>query len=136
METIQALASWWYWCYPDLANGLYICWSLAIVSFIVSFVYFSWTNKLNDEDGIVHNLLTIIMVHVMGSIFVWVLFPVVIVFGILYILNKLISNWGNNYRELEKSREKRHEENFKRLLDSDPIFKQKYDEIMNNTPKI
>jgi hypothetical protein len=137
METIQKLFTWWYMCYPDLATGLKICWCLGAIGGTGYFLYMSWTDKLNkSHEGPILGTLQILMFSFIGSFFLWGSFPLIIIIGTLYLINGGLSKWGNNYRALEKSKEKRREETLQAMLDSDPVFMQKYKELMNSTPKI
>jgi len=103
---------------------------------ITIFIIESWTGKINKGGNFIPNTLMLIMLSFIGSFLTWVFFPLVIVLGLLFLINKFLCKWGNNYRKLAKSKEKRLEEILKDMLDSDPIFREKYNELIKNTPEI
>lgn len=137
METFKELIGWWYFFTPEhIAYGLKICFFLGSLVCVTIFLYASWKDKLNKGDGFLLNTIQIMGFSFICSFLVWLTIPLLIIIGLLYLLNGGLSKWGNNYRSLEKSKEKRREEVLKDMLESDPVFMEKYKELMNSTPEI
>lgn len=137
MQEITNFLNWWYWCYPDLAHGAYLCLILGVLAFIGIFIHDSWTDQLGkSSDGLFMEIVVTFIMCVVGAIFAWAWCPALIVFGTFCLINKGLSKWGNNYRDLEKSKEERQREALKELIESDPVFMAKYKELMETTPNI
>ncbi len=138
MHSLQDLAYWWYNNYGVTPQpmGVYICGTIAGIIFVGMFLYQSWNDNLRKGDGVLLGTLLILIQCLVGALAVFILFPLMILLGTLWLINGGLSKWGNNYRKLEKSKEKRREDVLRDMLDSDPVFMEKYRELMNSTPKI
>lgn len=146
METLQKLIYIWYNNYPDTSLGISISGTIGVIGVIGLFIYGAWTDKLKLEDGVydtgaykvnyVTNIFKIFIFCLVGAMLIYATSPLIIIIGLLCLIGKVLGKWGNNYRSLEKSKEKRREEILGDMLKSDPIFYAKYNQLMRDTPEL
>ncbi len=137
METFKYLAYLWYNNYPHQSLGIIVCSCIGAVFFIGRFLYDAWNDNItNYDDGPIWYIVHVLAFGLAISMVLFFAFPLILLVGSLYLINMWLSKWGNNYRELEKTKEKRREEVLRDMLNSDPIFMEKYKELMKSTPEI
>lgn len=139
MSIITNFIFWWYGINPVTHLGdvkihaIPVMVVVGVIYLIVTLIKKAWADDYRSiEDLIIDTLFK----TVIGSLVIGAAWPLLIVIGLIYGMTVGVAKWGKNYRQLERSKEKRREEVLRDMLNSDPVFMEKYNELMKTTPKI
>lgn len=140
MQTFYDLFHWWYKLHDNsdsgVTNGLYYTayqmFYLSIVAYICLCI--GGVLKLGGDRWAAP--FVIVVCAVLITLLIGFGGPILVIFltiiGIGYILEKI----GDSFRNNSKSKESNRVKALAELINSDPDFKLKYEELIKNTPKI
>ncbi len=135
METIKDILSWWYGDPAEtFPNGVICSFWLCLTVSVIGGIIVAW--KSTDKSEIICLPILIALVTGIGGLLIGLLFPLILVCGILILFLLFISKWGNKCRELEKSKETRRAEALATLLKNDPELLDRYNEMMKESEKL